>query len=132
MVASIIGFLGVAGFIYFAFRAGDAWLGMIAIYMGANCWSGFKQAQALSALAKLPRRHGYSCPTCQSSPPIGEYWKCHNCGGAFDTFATGAVCPHCSTRFDVTRCVDCGRQHPMSEWMGQIVMAPHESLAPPL
>jgi Zn-dependent protease len=124
MVAVIVGFLGVAGFIYLAFRSGDRWLGLIAIYLAMSCWSGFKQAQALSRLANLPRRAGYTCPTCKSSPPIGEYWKCSNCGQAFDTFATGSVCPRCSTRFDVTRCLDCGRQHPLAEWMGQTIVVP--------
>ena len=128
MVAAAFGFLGVAAFILFAIRVGDAWLGIIALYMGFNCWAGFKQAQALSQLAKLPRRSGYSCPTCKSSPPIGEYWRCHNCGQAFDTFATGAVCPNCNSRFDVTRCVDCGRQHPLPEWMGQTIMVPNPVL----
>ena len=125
MVAAVIGFLGVAAFILFAIRVGDVWLGLIALYMGVNCWGGFKQAQALSQLAKLPRRTEYSCPTCKSSPPIGEYWRCHNCGQAFDTFATGAICPNCRSRFEVTRCIDCGRQHPLSEWAGaQTLIAP--------
>ena len=124
MAASIIGFLGVAGFILYAIHTQDAWLGIIAFYLATSCWSGFKQAQALSRLADLPRRAGYTCPTCKSSPPIGEYWKCSNCGQAFDTFATGSVCPRCSTRFDTTRCLDCGRQHPLAEWMGQTIVVP--------
>ncbi len=128
MVAAVVGFLGVAGFILWALKIGDAWLGIIAFYMGVNCWSGFQQARALSALAKLPRRTGYKCPTCESSPPIGEYWKCGNCGQAFDTFATGAVCPRCSSRFDVTRCLDCGRVHPMMEWQGQTIVVPNPVL----
>jgi len=128
MVAAIFGFLGVAGFIFFAVRVGDAWLGIIALYLGVNCWTGFKQAQALSQLAKLPRRTGYSCPTCKSSPPIGDFWRCHNCGQAFDTFATGAVCPNCHSRFEVTRCPDCGRQHPLPEWMGQTITVPNPVL----
>jgi Zn-dependent protease len=119
MVAAVIGFLGVAGFILLAVRSGDAWLGIVSIYLAMSCWSGFKQAQALSRIAKLPRREEYSCPTCKSHPPVGEYWKCNQCGQAFDTFATGAICPACSTRFPLTRCLDCGRQHPLSEWMGQ-------------
>jgi Zn-dependent protease len=124
MAASVIGFLGVAGFILYAIRTQDAWLGIVAFYLATSCWSGFKQAQALSHLANLPRRTGYTCPTCKSSPPIGEYWKCSNCGQAFDTFATGSVCPRCSTRFDTTRCLDCGRQHPLAEWMGQTIVVP--------
>jgi len=128
MVAAIVGFLGVAGFIYLAVRSQDAWLGIVSLYLAMSCWSGFQQARALSALAKLPRRTGYKCPTCESSPPIGEYWKCGNCGQAFDTFATGAVCPRCSSRFDVTRCLDCGRVHPMMEWQGQTIVVPNPVL----
>jgi len=124
MVAVVFGFLGVAAFILYAVRVRDTWLGLIAFYMGINCWSGFKQAQALSQLAKIPRRQGYACPTCQNAPPIGEYWKCGNCHMPFDTFATGAVCPHCSARYEMTRCIDCGRQHPLAEWMGQTILAP--------
>ncbi len=124
MAASVIGFLGVGGFILYAVSQGSPWLGIIAIYMGMNCWAGFKQAQALSQLAKIPRRQGYSCPTCQNAPPIGEYWKCGNCQIPFDTFATGAVCPHCNARYEMTRCIDCGRQHPLAEWMGQTILTP--------
>ena len=124
MVASVIGFLGVGGFILYAVSQGSAWLGIIALYMGMNCWTGFRQAQALSQLAKIPRRQGYACPTCQNCPPIGEYWKCGNCHMAFDTFATGAVCPHCGARYEMTRCIDCGRQHPLAEWMGQTILTP--------
>lgn len=122
MAAAIVGFLGVAGFILLAYRIGDAWLGVISIYLAMSCWSGFKQAQALTKLANLPRRDGYTCPTCQSRPPVGEYWKCSNCGQSFDTFATGAACPRCGTRFPVTSCLDCGRQHPLSDWMGQTIL----------
>ena len=128
MVAAIVGFLGVAGFVLLAVKSGDAWLGIISFYLAMNCWSGFKQAQALSQLAKLPRREGYSCPTCQSHPPIGEYWKCSTCGQAFDTFANGAVCPRCSTRFPATRCLDCGRQYPLPDWMGQTILIPNPVL----
>ncbi len=117
MVAVVVGFLGVAGFIYFALRVGDAWLGFIAFYMGINCWSGFKQAQALSRLAKLPRRDGVACPTCKTPPPVGEYWKCGKCGQAFDMFQSGGVCPHCATQFAQTRCLDCGAPHSIHEWM---------------
>jgi Zn-dependent protease len=124
MAAAVIGFLGVAGFIFLAVRAGDAWLGLISIYLAMSCWSGFKQAQALSRLAKIPRREGYSCPTCHNAPPTGAYWKCGKCGQAFDTFATGATCPNCRAQYPTTRCLDCGRQHPMHEWMSSAFVTP--------
>lgn len=124
MAAAVIGFLGVAGFIFLAVRVGDSWLGIIAIYMAFNCWNGFKQAQALSRLAQLPRREGYSCPTCHNAPPVGTYWKCGKCGQPFDTFASGATCPNCRTQYPTTRCLDCGRTHPLHEWMSSAYAAP--------
>jgi Zn-dependent protease len=116
MAATILGMIGGVAFIAWALYDRDLWLGLIAVYMLMNCWSGFKHAQALSQMAKLPRRDGYSCPTCGSAPPIGDYWKCGQCGQAFDTFQTGAACPNCRTQFQTSRCLDCGRQHPLHEW----------------
>jgi Zn-dependent protease len=119
MVATVIGLLGVAGFIALAFYSRDLWLGAIAVFMLMNCWGGLKHAQTLLRMQKLPRREGFSCPTCHAAPPLGNYWKCSRCGQPFDTFATGAACPNCRTQFPATQCLDCGRQHPIPEWAGQ-------------
>ena len=116
MAATVLGMLGGIAFIGWALYDQSIWLGLIAVYMLMNCWGGFKHAQALSQLDNLPRRAGYVCPTCKTAPPIGEYWKCDQCGQAFDSFQSGAVCPSCRTQFPSTRCLDCGRQHPMHEW----------------
>ena len=118
LVATIVGLLGVVGFIGLAIYSRDAWLGIVAFYMLMNCWGGLKHAQALLKMAKLPRRAGFQCPSCNTAPPAGTYWKCSNCGQAFDTFQTGAVCPGCRTQFPTTRCLDCGHLHPMSQWAG--------------
>jgi len=116
MAATVIGFLGAAGFIAVAVWTRSAWLGVMAVFMIMNCWGGLKHALALSRFAKLPRREGFACPTCKTSPPIGEYWKCGRCGQAFDTFQTNAVCPHCAAQFSVTKCLDCGSASPIGEW----------------
>lgn len=116
MAAAVIGLLGAAGFILLAVRSEDIWLGAIAIFVLMNSWGGLQQAKALARFAKLPRRHGFSCLSCGNSPPIGEFWKCSRCGQAFDTFQTGAVCPRCGSRYESTRCLDCGASHSMSEW----------------
>ncbi len=122
-VATILGLIGIAGFIGFAFWQGSLWYGAIAVFMLMNCWGGLKHAQSLLRMAKLPRREGFSCPTCKTAPPAGAYWKCGQCGQPFDTFATGAVCPNCRTQFPVTQCLDCGRQHPLSEWASSAPMS---------
>jgi Zn-dependent protease len=124
MVATVFGLLGAAGFIYIAIKNQSIWMGAISAFVLMNCWSGFKQAQGLARFAKLPRREEFSCPACKTAPPIGEFWKCAQCGQPFDTFQTGAVCPRCGSRFDVTRCLDCGSLHPMHEWKTSIVAIP--------
>ena len=116
LIATLLGFVGVAAFFYLAFRSGSIWFGALALFMLLNCWGGLKHSLALLRLAKVPRREGFRCPWCRGAPPLGEFWTCSNCRTRFDTFATGAVCPGCGAQFPVTRCVDCGRQYSMDEW----------------
>jgi len=125
MVATILGLVGVVGFIGLAFISRDAWLGAIAVYMLLICWGGLQHARALLRLAKLPRRDGFACPECNTAPPLGEFWKCGQCGQAFDTFQSHAVCPRCGAQFAQTKCLDCGRSHPMSEWMVSSITPMH-------
>jgi Zn-dependent protease len=117
MVAAIIGLIGVVGFIGLALWRQDVWLGAIALFMLMSCWGGLKQAQALSQFANLPRRDGLACPSCKTSPPVGEFWRCGKCGEQFDTFQTGAICPRCGAQFPQTKCLDCGALNPMNDWM---------------
>jgi Zn-dependent protease len=124
MTATVIGFIGVAGLIVVAVRIGSVWFGVLSVFILLNCWGGMKQAVMLLRASKMPRHHGFSCPWCKASPPVGNFWRCAHCRVPFDTFATNATCPNCGTHFDVTRCLDCGRMHPMSEWAGQIVATP--------
>jgi len=124
LVATILGLVGIAGFIGLALWQGSVWYGALAFFMLMNCWSGLKHAQVLLKFAKLPRREGFACPSCKTSPPLGDHWKCGHCGQPFDTFATNAICPHCGTQFALTRCLDCGQQHPMNEWTAPYLVAP--------
>jgi len=124
MVATVVGFIGVAGLLFVAVRLASVWIGVISVFVLLNCWGGMKQAVMLLRIAKLPHRHEFACPWCKTAPPVGNYWRCANCRVPFDTFATHAVCPNCATRFDVTRCMDCGRMYPMTEWSGQVIVAP--------
>jgi Zn-dependent protease len=116
MAATVLGFFGIAGFIGLAIWLQSPWLGVLAMFMLLNCWAGLKHARSLSRVAKLPRRDGFSCPRCKNTPPVGNLWKCSQCEQTFDTFQTGAVCPHCGARFPVTKCIDCGAVHPLNEW----------------
>lgn len=124
MTVTILGFAGVAGMIALAVWLQSFWFGILAAFILMNCWGGLRQAQALSRLAKLPRREGFACPSCKAAPLVGAFWKCSHCQKPFDTFQTRAVCPYCSAPFAVTRCVDCGALHPMSEWMVTAIVSP--------
>jgi Zn-dependent protease len=116
MVASVFGFVGVAGLLLYAFASQSVWMGLIAAYAGMNCWNGFKTAQALRKLEKIPRRQGFACPSCRTAPPLGPIWRCNKCDTKFDTFETGGVCPNCSARFEKTACLDCHQSYPVNEW----------------
>lgn len=124
-VATILGFIGVAGFIGLALWMQSIWYGALAAFMLLNCWGGLKHAQELLRIAKLPRRQEFACPSCKVSPPVGALWRCGKCGQPFDTFATGAVCPWCSARFAKTRCLDCGEQNAFNEWAQPTLVAPN-------
>lgn len=124
LVAVILGFIGIAGFIGWALWEQSAWLGILAVFGLLNCWSGFQNARILLRMSKLPRRPEFSCPTCKTSPPVGNYWVCSQCRNAFDTFQTHAACPHCGIRFSSTRCLDCGRLNPIDAWASPVFAQP--------
>ena len=124
MVATILGLFGVAGFVALAIYRQSIWFAALAVFVLMNCWGGFKHARDLLKLSKLPRRNGYSCPTCNSAPPVGAYWRCNQCGQSFDTFEAGAVCPSCRSQFPAAQCLDCGRRHPLHAWASASVASP--------
>ena len=123
-VASIIGFIGLAGLVVLAASVfltnrdsqSAIWLGLMAVFIATRSWHGLKEAWALSKIAKLPRREGFACPSCKTAPPIGEFWRCGKCGGKFDTFLTQAQCPHCGTQFSSSQCLDCGTTSSITAW----------------
>jgi len=117
MAVTILGFLGITGFFGLAWLWHSFWIGAIAVFMLLNCWSGLRHAQDLLRFAKLPRRQGFACPSCRTAPPLGAYWRCAQCGQAFDTFETGAICPHCAARFAATMCLDCQEMRPFEQWV---------------
>jgi Zn-dependent protease len=129
LVATIIGFIGVAAFLLFAFRSGSLWIGAIAIFMLLNCWGGLKHSLTLLKMSKLPRRPGLECPACKNAPPMGDLWRCSNCTNSFDTFATHGVCPTCAAQSAATRCLDCGQMSPIDQWYApapQVIKAEYE------
>jgi Zn-dependent protease len=125
-VACVIGFVGVAGLVGLAVWWQSFWLGILAAFAGTRCWAGWQSAQALTQLAEAPRHEGFACPSCHAAPPLGALWICSRCRTKFDTFETGAACPHCAAQFEQTRCLDCGALNSIRAW------APATVLSPPL
>ncbi len=117
MVASTIGLIAMVGLLVFTIRT--PWLGILAVFALLQCWSGLQQARALSRVAAAPRREGLACPSCQSAPPMGEFWVCGHCRRPFDIFATHGVCPNCGMIFNSTRCLECGRDNPLDAYARQ-------------
>ena len=122
MAATIIGFIGVAGLIALAFLWRSVWIGLICAFILLNCWSGLQHAFALARFAKLPRHQGFACPSCKTSPPIGNFWVCGNCRTPFDMFQTQGVCPRCAARYASTKCLDCGRANPIEKWAVPVIV----------
>lgn len=114
--ATVLGFVGAAGFVIVALWTRSIWLALIAGYMILNCWSGLKGALGLMRLEKMPRHEGFACPGCGAKPVIGPRWRCAQCQGAFDIFASGAVCPHCGAQYSTTLCVACQKNWPIAAW----------------
>lgn len=117
LVASALGLAGAAGLLAAAVWSESVWLGILTVFIALGCWRGFRSAQALARVQNLPRHTGFACPMCHAAPPQGALWQCGKCRKAFDTFATGAVCPHCAEQFPTTACPECGRLSPFSAWL---------------
>jgi Zn-dependent protease len=117
MIATIVGFIGVAALAALALLSRDPWLGILCVFILLLCWRGLMRARVLAKVAKLPRRSGFACPSCRQPPIIGPLWQCDQCQQRFDTFATQAVCPHCGGQFAVTGCPECGTARPFAEWV---------------
>lgn len=122
MLATIIGFVGIAGLGLLAvvLMLGDLGSGLwslaLVVFMAFSCWSSLRYALALSKLEKTARRPDFACPVCHASPPVGEFWRCSRCRNAFDTFLTQAFCPHCGAEYPATACLFCHNFRPMAEW----------------
>jgi hypothetical protein len=117
MVATVFGFIGIAGLFVFAIWTRSPWRIGICVFIGLNCFQSFRQAREMLRIAKAPRREGFHCPECKAAPPSGDLWLCGKCRKKFDTFASLGTCPHCGTAYARTACSECGAAHPITEWM---------------
>jgi Zn-dependent protease len=119
MAAALFGFVGVAGLGWLAWRQEppSMWLGVLAAFVGINCWTGFQHAPSLARLERAPRHAGFACPSCGTAPPTAALWVCGRCQAAFDAFEAHGTCPACQSRFAGVRCPACGKTHPIEAWV---------------
>jgi Zn-dependent protease/rubredoxin len=117
MVATVMGFVGVGGLAIFALWTESLWYFIIAMFVMSICWSGFQYARMLRRVELMPQRVGFACPSCKMAPPDGARWRCGGCGQVFDPFAMNGQCPGCGTRFEQTRCPNCGVSSPLIAWV---------------
>ena len=127
MVATVLGFIGIAGLFVFAIWTQSPWRIAICVFIGLNCFQGFRQAREMLRIAKAPRHEGYHCPLCKSSPPMGEFWTCGRCRKKFDAIATRLACPHCGTQYERIACFECGAPNSLIDW----ISAPSPPQPPP-
>jgi Zn-dependent protease len=117
MVATVVGFIGAAGLIFFAIFAHSIWLGAMCVLILLNCFQGFLYARELLRIGDAPRRGGYLCPNCKMVPPAGDFWTCGRCRQKFDPFTTQLTCPHCGIVYSRMACLECGAVNSPEAWI---------------
>src|SRR6266852_1246762 len=71
MVTTIIGFVGVAGFIAAALRMQSVWFGVLSVFVLTSCWSGLRRPSTRSRCSgRYP--HGTAKGNAGPSSPAGE------------------------------------------------------------
>src|SRR5438132_6575314 len=73
MIATVVGFIGVAGLIGLALLERSFWIGLMAVFILLNCWRGWVLSRALMQIAKASHRDGFACTVCGEAPPIGAH-----------------------------------------------------------
>jgi Zn-dependent protease len=116
MVVSIIGMLVGGCVLVLALLGHSWWFSILAAFVVFRAIAGFQQAQLLSRILSGPRHKDAVCPSCGASPLVGRYWTCDECHSPFDTFEQHARCPACGKTFDMTRCPECYKKHPIADW----------------
>src|SRR5437899_7285203 len=69
MVATLIGFVGVAALIVVALWARSVWVAILSVFILLNCWRGLLQARVLARAARAPRNERFDCQTCNTPLP---------------------------------------------------------------
>lgn len=127
MVVSILGMMGGAAMFLLAMVTQSVLFAVMAAFVFLAAYAGFRQGRILSRVLSGPRRRDAACPSCGTSPGVGNYWVCDECQTRFDTFHTRAQCPGCGKLFPRTHCPVCFQAHPIGKWF---IAPPHKDSSP--
>jgi Zn-dependent protease len=116
---STVGFLGLLGaglFLAVALLARSFWIGILALFVGSQAWSGFRIGRGMARLGALPRRPEARCPHCGGGMPVGRLWRCQH-EHLFDAGESGGSCPECGDVLTGWRCLDCEVPVRREDWL---------------
>jgi Zn-dependent protease len=107
---SAIGLVGGLGMIILSVFAQAWWFLFVAVFLVLASIGGFARARLLARMEHAPRRTEFVCPSCGSSPPAGEFWRCIRCLQFFDLCAPATPCPKGDWHATRIACLDCGSE----------------------
>jgi Zn-dependent protease len=116
LAASLIGMMLGGMVMIFSMLKTQLWLFIVATFVFLSANAGFRYSRMLARLLSGPRRQDARCPSCGTSPLIGKYWTCDECGTRFDMFAERGQCPGCGQLYRVTKCPDCFKENAVGDW----------------
>jgi hypothetical protein len=99
-----------------AFFGGGVSLGILAAFLMLGAWAGYGRANLYERMDAAPRRQQVVCPTCGSSPPVGDFWRCARCLTWFELFAPPEPCAKGGQHLIHESCLECGRALAAHEW----------------
>jgi Zn-dependent protease len=127
MVVSLVGMLVGGGFLLLGLLS-DRWpLLLLAFFVLFTSSAVFRHGRTWAKILSGPRRKEVMCPACKSSPLVGNYWTCNECGTRFDIFQDRGQCPGCGQLYRTTKCPECYQDNPIGEWFGPSEPRPSDS-----
>jgi Zn-dependent protease len=129
MVVTAISLVTGLALLGVALAFGQLWLGVICAFAVLTSLGGLQRARALLRLQAAPRHAEAVCPSCGTSPPVGDFWLCGACRGRFDVFEYDGICPDCGTAQPGVLCLECGRRRHHADWFPGVI--PVEKTAEP-
>jgi len=94
MVATTVGFVGVAGLIIISVWMQSVWICIVSVLMLMNSGGGLRQHGYCRVWQNRSVYDALACPSCNAAPPAGAYWICRQLGSHSTRSKRKAVCPY--------------------------------------